>query len=96
MVYNLEIGIRPKAIGPPLENAKPFSVDPGDTFTFTLSADELQHLKSYLALEKFQLVDLNRLDIVLGPVVFADGMKWEMRNMHRPDPDSPSGYKRID
>ena len=49
MVYDLEIGIPPKAIGPALENAKPLSVEPGDTFTFTLSANELQHMKSYLA-----------------------------------------------
>ena len=96
MVSDLEIGIPPKAIGPPLENAKPFSLDPGDTFNFILSDNELQHMKSFLALEKYQLVDLNRMDIILGPVVFADGMKWEMRNMHRPDPNSPSGYERID
>jgi hypothetical protein len=95
LVYSLEIGIPPKAMGPPLEYAKPLSVDPGETFTFTLSAKELEDIKSFLELKKYQLVDLNQMDIVLGPVVFDDGMKWEMRSMSRPDPNSPSGYKRI-
>jgi hypothetical protein len=95
MVYNLDVGIPPKALASPSENAEPLSLDPGDTFTFTLSTKELQHIKSFLEREKYRLVDLNQLDIILGPVVFDDGLKWEMRHMYRPNPNVPSGYEII-
>ena len=97
MVYYLEIGIDPEvsAAARNPKHAKRLALDPGDTFTFILSTDELQQIKAFLALENYQLADLNQLAIVLGPVIFDNGMKWDNRNLYKPNPRAPGGYERV-
>ncbi|HEY3136439.1 MAG TPA: hypothetical protein VGL29_10465 [Blastocatellia bacterium] len=73
----------------------PLMLEPGDKLTFNLSAQQLQMIKDFLALRKFQLKQLSRVIIRLGYLIFDDGIKWEIGRYYRPNPNAPGGYERI-
>ncbi|MGA9772433.1 MAG: hypothetical protein WBV94_25595 [Blastocatellia bacterium] len=96
MVYNkLGIGIPPKASANALKYSKQLALNSGDTTTYTLSTRDLTLIKDFLALNKFQLADLNEMAIRLVYVIFDDGMKWELRHYYRPNPGMPGGYELV-
>jgi hypothetical protein len=97
MVYRqLAIGIPPK----PSKNVslyrKPLALKSGDTLTFTLSDKDLQQIKDFLALGKFQLADTNKVVVQVLYLIFDDGIKWTLGgSYYRPNPSVPGGYERI-
>jgi hypothetical protein len=78
----LGLGINPR--GASEERAKfaqPFSLDPGDTVTFTLSAEQLEQIKNFFLvhfarLSNFRLNNLNKAIIGIYRVIFDDGTVW--------------------
>jgi hypothetical protein len=95
VVNQLGIGIPPYASGDRLKQTTPLLLDPGQTITFTLSAQRLQMIKDFLALGNFHLTDLNRVVIRVGYLVFEDGRKWQIGRFYKPNPNAPGGYERI-
>jgi len=96
MVYDqLSIGIHPKAFGDALTYGKPLALEPGDTTTASLSSDRLRLLKEFLALAKFQLADLNQVNIRIDHIVFDDGTKWSQGYQYKPNRAVRGGYELI-
>jgi len=96
MAYDLSIGIPPNAPGVMLRHSTPLALSPGDSYTFTLSANELKLVKDFLGFGKFQLSDLNSVVITLVSTTFDDGTKWTLGRYYRPNPNAPGGYEPID
>lgn len=97
MVYDrLGIGIPPNASKDESRYSKPFALNPGDTYVFTLSPRNLQVIKDFLALGKFQLADTNKVVVQVLYLIFDDGIKWTLGgSYYRPNPNVPGGYERI-
>lgn len=96
MAYNIEIGMHPKASEVELRYSTPLALSPDDSFTFTLSANELKMVKDFLGFRKFQLSDLNRVVIQIVSATFDDGTNWTLGRHYRPNPNAPGGYEPID
>jgi hypothetical protein len=97
MVYNqLGLGIHPKASAERVKQSTPLVLVPGDTVTFTLSAQQLKLIKDFLALRKFQLAGLNKVAINIETVIHEDGIMWSAGHYYKPNSSAPGGYERID
>jgi hypothetical protein len=95
MVYDLDVGIHPKAIGDAKRYGKPLALNPGDTFTLTLSAKKLEMIKNFLSLGGYQLATLNSAVIRIAYIYFEDGMMWGQGSWYKPDANAPGGYERV-
>jgi hypothetical protein len=95
MVYALGIGIPPQASKDEIKYGNPLALYPGDTFSYALSVKRLELIKDFLALRKFQIIEMNKAVIKLTYVIFDDGMKWEQGYYYRPNPSATGGYERI-
>ncbi len=97
MVYRqVTIGVPPNVSEDASRYGEPLALNPGDTFTFTLSAKDLQQIKDFLALRKFQLSDINKVVVQVLYLIFDDGIKWTLGgSYYRPIPGVPGGYERI-
>ena len=96
MVYNqLALGIHPKAFGDSLKHGTPLALDPGDTTTFSFSAERLRLLNEFLGLRNFHLADLNQATIRIDHVIFDDGMKWSQGDDYKPNPAARGGFERV-
>lgn len=101
MVYDLDLGIHPMAFGDALKYGQPLALNPGDTFTFTLSAKRLEMIKKFLELGGFRLADLNNATIRIDTIFFDDGMKWDQGNWYKLvpgeklTPGRPAKYERV-
>src|SRR5215510_1706710 len=92
----LNLGIHPKAPAEWANRSAPLALLPGDTATFTLSAQELTSIKKFLASRKFQLAGLNKAVIRMETVIFEDGIQWSGGNFSKPSKSAPGAYERID
>lgn len=96
MVYNqLGIGIHPKAIADSARHNKELALAPGDTYTFSLSAEQLKRIDEFLAHRNFKLSDLNQTTIRIDHIIFDDGVKWSQGDEYKPNPAAPGGYERV-
>jgi hypothetical protein len=95
---NLSVGIPPDAPNisvPPIPGKMAISLSPGDKTTFLLSALDLQQIKDFLALRKFQLSEMNGIVIKVLFVAFDDGTRWATGQFFRLNPNAPGGFERI-
>lgn len=95
MVYSLRVGIPPTPSENDVKYGRPLALAPGNRVIVTLSSEELNQLKQFLALRNFKLSGLNKVVIRIVSVLFEDGMKWEMDYYYKPNPSAPGGYERI-
>lgn len=97
MVYReLAVGVPPKLSGDQLRYGEPLDLSPGNTFTFALSTKDLQQIKDFLALRKFELFDLSSVVVQVLTVVFDDETKWTLGGSYfRPNPAVRGGYERV-
>lgn len=94
MVYDLDIGIHPSAVGDAVKYGKPLALNADETLTFNLSAERLKKIKRFLALGGFELINLNKVVIRIGYIIFEDGMKWEQGSWYKPiSGEEPSAGK---
>lgn len=101
MQYVLDKGVRPTAPEDVRKYVAPLALDPGDSFTFELSAERLHMIQKFLEQGGFQLTNLNKVNIRTDTVFFADGMKWSHGDLYKlapgeqPGPDRPAKYERV-
>ena len=101
MQYVLDKGLHPTAPEIWRKYIPPLALNPGDSFTFELSAEELQQIQKFLEQGSFQLANLNKVNIHIDTVIFADGMKWSQGDLYKPAPGEqpapgkPGKYERV-
>lgn len=97
MVYReLSLGIPAKASGDTSKYGEPLSLDPGQTHTVVISSEHLKVMDEFLALRRYRLSDLTRVDIQVLDLFFNDGTKWSLGGYYKPNPSAPNGWERTD
>jgi hypothetical protein len=97
MAYDLRIGIPPEKARDTLKRfGKPLALEPGDAFIASLSAEDLNRIKGFLAMRQFQLDSINKVAIKVQFVIFDDGTKWEDGKYYRASPSSPTHWELIE
>jgi hypothetical protein len=101
MQYVLDKGVRPTASEDVRKFVTPLALNPGDSFTFELSAGRLQMIQKFLEQGGYLLANLNKVNIRIDTVFFADGMKWSHGDLYKlapgeqPGPGRPANYERV-
>ena len=98
MKGKLDVGVHPQATGNAKRFGKPIALNPGETFTYTLSKQWLTEIKKFLEQDGFQLANLNKASIRISNIFFNDGTVWVEGNWFRHNPNNsaaPGGYERI-
>lgn len=101
MVYQMDQGIHPTSFEEKLKLSQPFTLNPGDVFTFKLTDKKLNAIREFLNQGGFQLTNLNKATIRIDTIYFADETKWSQGNMYKllpgekPAPGRPARYERI-
>jgi hypothetical protein len=67
-------------------------IRPGETVDVVLK--DYDGIRDFLNQTHYP-VSIKRLEVSVGDVVFADGMKWSGGGLFRRDPDNPGGWMRI-
>jgi hypothetical protein len=94
---SLSLGIHPKDSAERANKKTPLRLAPGDSTTFTLSAQQLKSIKKFLAHRKFQLSGLNKAVIQMETIHYLDyPIIWSGGDYYRPSATSPGTYERID
>lgn len=88
MSYPLTYGVSPLS---PNKNSSEKPVEPNENVELKLNGKKFEGLKSFV--ERRHLLDsLNKVDIRIVFVVFADGTGWSVGHLVKPDPNDPKKY----
>ncbi|HEX8180235.1 MAG TPA: hypothetical protein VF525_11885 [Pyrinomonadaceae bacterium] len=91
MSYRINLGQLPQ-LNLPLR--EPIYLAPGGELNVTLDEKRYEQLNR-LVLQRHTTADINKVRVLVGFVVFEDGLAWSAGSFYRQDPNNPKAWKQV-
>jgi len=92
LVYQILLGQPPDLKDAPVE---PISIAPSGKLDYLLPDSKLPGIRSFLKTRGYTLANLEKAQLEIVHIVYADGVHWSSGDFHRPDPDNPRRSVKI-